>query len=103
MCLGVHKIARSVTSGKHPLSINDTNESLINPIPFNILSQIRLVRSCPESVRLSPFGSTRPGVCWCSVKGHAHRLTQVLGLFSFVYRRKPKVMHRNVCSVKASD
>lgn len=84
MCLGTYKIACSVTNGKHPPSINYTDGSLINPIPFNILSQIRSVLSCPDSVTLSPLDSTRPAVCWCSVEGHASRLTQVLGLFAFV-------------------
>lgn len=103
VCLGMYKIACRVTSVKHTPSINNTSRSLINPIPFNILLQIKLVLFCPERVRLSPFGSTRSGVCWSSVEGQAHRLTRVLGLFLFVYRRKTRIMHRNVRSVKASD
>lgn len=103
MCLGTYKIACSVTSVKHTPSINNTSRSLINPIPFNILLQIKLVLFCPERVRLSPFGSTRSGACWSSVEGQARRLTGVLALSLFVYRRKTSVMHRNVCSVKASD
>jgi len=103
VCLGMYKIACSVTSVKHTPSINNTNRSLMNPIPFNILLQIKLVLFCPERVRLSPFGSTRSGPLWSHVKDHAHRLTRVLGWLFFVYRRKTRVMHRNVCSVKASD
>lgn len=103
VCLGMYKIACSVISVKHPPSINNTNRSLTNPIPFNILLQIKLVLFCPERVRLSPFGSARSGPCWASIEGQAHRLTRVQGLFSFIYTRKTRVMHRNVCSVKASD
>ena len=103
VCLGMYRIACTVTSVKHTPSINNTNRRLINPILFNILLQIKLVLFCPERVRLSPFGSTRCGACWSSVEGHAHRLTRVLGFFLLVDRRKTRVMHRNVCSVKASD
>lgn len=49
VCLGTYKSACSVTSVKHIPSINNTNRSLINPIPFNILLQIKLVLFCPES------------------------------------------------------
>lgn len=64
MCLGMYRIARSVTSVKHTPSIKNTNRGLINPIPFNILLQIKLVLFCPERARLSPFGSASSGVCW---------------------------------------
>lgn len=103
VCLGMYKIAGSVTSVKHTPSINNTNRSLINPIPFNILLQIKSVLFSSKRVRLSPFGSIKSGPCLSSVEGHAHRLTWVLPLFLFVYRRKTRVMHRNVCSVKASN
>lgn len=87
VCAGMYKIACRVTRVKHTPSINNINRSLINPIPFNILLQIKSVFLCSES---ASFGSTGPGAHWSSEKGQTHRLTQVLGLFSLAYRRKNK-------------